>query len=98
MGQRTSQCDVAPLQQVGAPDLAPVVLGEVAVSEGFSAGVGQIVLFGLVQWPPSDSVYSVAALGKRSASEAARPSERDAISSAVSWGNTDRKAAMTMPW
>jgi hypothetical protein len=30
IAERTSRCDVNPLQQVGAPDLAPVVLGEVA--------------------------------------------------------------------
>ena len=90
--------DVDPLQQVGAPDLAPVVFREVAVAEGFSAGVGQHVLLGLVQWPPADFVYSAAALGKRSASEAARSSQRDSISAAVSWANTDRNAAVTMPW
>ena len=40
LAERTSRCDVDPLQQVGAPDLAPVVLGEVAER--------QHVLLGLV--------------------------------------------------
>ena len=44
------------------------------------------------------SCMSAAALGKRSASEAARSSQRDSISSALSWANTLRRAAVTMPW
>ena len=78
------------LQQVGAPDLFPVLLGEVAER--------QHALPGLLQWPPADFVYSAAALGKRSAREEARSSQRDSISSAVSWANTLRRAAVTMPW
>jgi hypothetical protein len=77
---------VHPLQQVGTPDLFPVGLREVAER--------QYVLLGLVQWPPADFVYSAAALGKRSASEAARSSQR----ASLSWANTLRKAAVTMPW
>jgi len=44
------------------------------------------------------SSMSSVALGKRSASEAAKSSQRDSISSALSWANTLRKAAVTMPW
>jgi hypothetical protein len=41
---------------------------------------------------------SSGALGKRSASELAKPSQRLAISLASSWANTERSAAVTMPW
>ena len=68
---------VHPLQQVGAPDLAPVVLGEVAE--------GQHVLLGLV--------HECSGLGEALMHEAARSSQRDSISSALSWANTDRRAA-----
>jgi len=44
------------------------------------------------------SSMSSVALGKRSAGEAARSSQRDSISSALSWANTLRNAAVTMPW
>ena len=44
------------------------------------------------------SCISAAALGKRSASEAARSSQRDSISSALSWANTLRRAAVTIFW
>ena len=37
--KRTSRCDVDPLEQVGASDLAPVVLGEVAESQHFILGL-----------------------------------------------------------
>ena len=47
--ERTSRCDIGPLQQVGAPDLAPVVFGEVAEDAVFCDGVGQHVFLGLVQ-------------------------------------------------
>ena len=43
------------------------------------------------------SAMSSAALGKRSASELARSSQRLRISAALSWANTERRAAVTMP-
>jgi hypothetical protein len=43
-----SRCDIDPFQQVGAPDLFPVLLRELIVDEVFSAGVGQHVFSGLV--------------------------------------------------
>ena len=43
------------------------------------------------------SISSVA-LGKRSASELAKSSQRLAILLASSWANTERSAAVTMPW
>jgi hypothetical protein len=43
------------------------------------------------------SFMSSAALGKRSASETARSSQRLRITPAFSWANTLRRAAVTMP-
>ena len=45
----------------------------------------------------ASSISSVA-LGKRSASELAKSSQRLAILLASSWANTERSAAVTMPW
>ena len=70
------------LQQVGALNPAQVLLREVA--EGQTSSLA--------------SSMSSVALGKRSASEAARSSQRNSISSALSWANTLRRAAVPMPW
>ena len=48
--KRTLRCDVQPLMRVGAPDLAPVLLGEVQVDEVFSVGVGQHVVAGGIHY------------------------------------------------
>ena len=73
---------VEAFQQVGAPDLAPVLVRE--------AMEGQHVVRG-------SSMTSVA-LGKRSASDAARSSQPLSISLASSWANPERRAAVTLPW
>lgn len=47
--ERSSRCDIEPLQQVVAPDLAPVVEEEKPVDEGLCAGVGQPMLPGFIR-------------------------------------------------
>lgn len=46
LAERTSRCDVKPLEWVGAPDLAPMLVRGMELDEVFSVGVGQHVFLG----------------------------------------------------
>jgi hypothetical protein len=85
----TCLCDFNQVQQVGGQNFFPMVLGDVAIDATFSEGVAN--MSSLASW------MSAAALGKRSASEAARSSQRDLNFSAVSWAITLRRPSVTIP-
>jgi hypothetical protein len=73
LAERTSRCDVDPLQQVGAPDLA-VVLGEVAERQHFllgpvheHSGIGEAIRQRGGQTDPTCLYFRSALLGEHAA-------------------------------